>query len=451
MVLDKLGENLKNILNKISSSNKIDRELIEEIVKEIQKSLLNADVNVRLVLELTNEIKKKALKTEIKGLNKKEQLITLIYEELAKFLGDGKEFTPKEGQNKLLLIGLYGQGKTTTAGKLGVYFKNRGSKIALISLDVWRPAAYEQLKQLGNQRNIPVFGNPDKKNPIEIYKEFEEELKKYDLVIIDTAGRDNLTDELVEEIEEIYNYVNPTDTFLVMGADLGQNAGRQAEAFKEKLNITGVIITKLEGTGKGGGALTACTKINAPVRFIGTGEKIEELEKFNSEKFVSQLLGMGDISTLLEKAKIAIDEEKAKDMSYKLLKGEFDLNDLYEQLKAMKKMGSFSKLINLIPGLNSLKIDKNELEVQEKKMEIWKYAMNSMTRKEKKHPEIIDTSRLKRISTGSGVPIETIRELLKHYKQTKKLFKNINKENFNLENLDMKTLGKLAKKKGFKF
>lgn len=421
MVLDKLGDSLKNTLNKVKNSITVDRTLVEEIVKEIQKAMLASDVNVRLVLDLTKQIRDRAITENNETLNKKEHLVTIIYEEVAKFLGEGDEFELKEEQNRILLVGLYGQGKTTTSGKLGVYFKNRSKKVALISTDTWRPAAYEQLKQLGNQINIDVFGDPNLKNPNEIYSKFSKDLSKYDVVIIDSAGRDSLNEELITEISNLNSLVKPTDTFMVLGADVGQTAQKQAEMFKSELDITGVIITKMDGTGKGGGALSACSVAQAPVRFIGVGEKIEDFERFNSQRFVSSLLGMGDIESLLEKAKLAIDENKAQDIGAKMMSGEFDFDDLYEQLRAMKKMGSMSKIMNMIPGLGGMKIDNNMLNVQEDKMKKWKYIMDSMTKYERKNPKCLEVSRIKRISQGSGTSINDIRELIKHHKQTKKM------------------------------
>jgi signal recognition particle subunit SRP54 len=444
MVLDKFSSNLKNTLSKIKNSITVDRDLVNEIVKDIQKALLSSDVNVRLVLDITSKIKKRAIEEKNEALDKKEHLVTIIYEELSRVLGDGKEFELKpEIQNRILLVGLYGQGKTTTAGKLGLYFKNRGKKVALISTDTWRPAAFEQLKQLGERIEIKTFGEPSLKKPEEIYSKYKKELEEFEVVIIDSAGRDFLNDELVEEISNLNSIVEPTDTFLVIGADVGQTAQKQAEMFKEKLNITGVIITKLDGTAKGGGALSACYTANAPVKFIGVGEDIADLERFNSTRFVSELLGMGDIEKLLEKAKLAIDEEKAKEIGTKFLAGEFDLDDLYEQMKAMNKMGSMSKLLNLIPGVGSLGIDKNALKTQEEKMKKWKYAMDSMTKKERKDPSIINISRIKRIAAGSGTSTTNVRELLKQYKMMKKMtgmFKNpenmmnLEKEMGNMEN-----------------
>ena len=421
MVLDNLGSSLKSTLSKVKNTVTVDRELVEEIVKEIQKAMLSADVNVQLVLNLTKNIRKRAIEENNEQLSKKEHLITIIYEELASFLGTGEEFELQSGQNRILLVGLYGQGKTTTAGKLGVYFSNRNKSVALISTDTWRPAAYEQLRVLGEQIELPVYGGPSLKDPNEIYKKYEKDLSQYDVVIIDSAGRDSLNDELVEEIAGLKQVVDPTDIFYVLGADVGQTAQKQAEMFKSQINITGVVITKMDGTGKGGGALSACAVAEAPVRFIGTGERIEDLERFNSQRFVSELLGMGDIESLLEKAQVAIDEESAQKLQEKMMSGEFDLDDLSKQLDTMNKMGSFSKMLNMIPGMGNLNIDKSQLEVQEDKVKRWKYAMSSMTKYERKHPSEIDVSRIKRISKGSAVDVPEIRELLKHFKQTKKM------------------------------
>ena len=435
MVLDNLGSSLKNTLGKIKNTLTVDRNLVEEVVKEIQKALLASDVNVRLVLELTKNIRRRAIEENNAELTKKEHLITIIYEELSKFLGDGEEFVLKEGQNKIMLVGLYGQGKTTTAGKLGVYFKNRSKKVALISTDTWRPAAYEQLRVLGESIGVDVYGDETLKDPNKIYSKFEKDLEKYDVVIIDSAGRDSLNEELVEEIANLRDLVNPSDVFFVLGADVGQTAQKQAEMFKDQLEISGDVITKMDGTGKGGGALSACSTAEAPVRFIGVGEKIEDFERFHSEKFVSQLLGMGDIETLLEKAKLAIDEKSAEKLQEKMMSGNFDLDDLREQMKAMGKMGSFSKVLGMIPGMGGLNIDKNMLGAQEEKMKYWNYAMDSMTKYERQHPNELSTSRIKRISDGSGTSIENIRELLKHFKQTKKMM-NMFKDPSALEGMD---------------
>jgi signal recognition particle subunit SRP54 len=328
----------------------------------------------------------------------------------------------------------------------------RTKKVALISTDTWRPAAYDQLKQLGDKIEIQVFGDKTAKKPEEIYKKFKKELDKFEIVIIDSAGRDSLNKELVDEITDLNKIVDPTDTFLVMGADVGQTAQRQAEAFKDNLNVTGVIITKMDGTGKGGGALSACSIVEAPVRFIGVGEKTEDFERFNSEKFVSQLLGMGDIDTLLEKAKLAIDEDKARGMADRMMKGNFDLDDLYEQMGAMKKMGSMSKIMGMMPGMGGLKIDKSQMENQESKMKKWKFIMDSMTKYEKRNPEVIELSRIKRIAQGSGTQVSDLRELLKHFKQTKKMMTMLKDPGSmpDMDNMNPQEIMKMMKKSGMK-
>jgi signal recognition particle subunit SRP54 len=279
------------------------------------------------------------------------------------------------------------------------------------------------LQQLGKQINIDVFGNKQEKNPIKIYKAFEHELAKYDIVIIDTAGRDALSKELIEELDEINKTVNPDETLLVMSADVGQAAEKQAHAFHETCNIKGVIITKLDGTAKGGGALIACAVTGAPVKFIGIGEKVDAFEEFKPKNFVGRLLGMGDIEALLEKAKEAMTEEDAQDMGKKFLSGKFNLSDLYNQMQTLHKMGSLSKLMEMIPGMSQLQLPKDMIDVQEGKLQKWKYILNSCTKKELENPEIIDAQRIKRIAAGSGTKETEMRDLLKQYKQAKKMTK----------------------------
>jgi signal recognition particle subunit SRP54 len=425
MVLEKLGESLKATLEKIANAVFVDDKLINEFIKEIQRALLQSDVNVKLVFDLSTKIKKRALEEQTpKGLTKKEHVINIVYEELVSFLGgEGYKIEVNKKPFKIMLVGLFGSGKTTTAGKLANFFKKRAGGIAMIQLDMWRPAAYKQLLQLGTQINVTVFGDEKEKDPVKIYKKFEKELNNFDLVIIDTAGRDALSDELIEELNKINKIVNADERLLVVSADIGQAAEKQATAFHDTCNVTGVIITKMEGTAKGGGALSACSVTKAPVKFIGVGEKIADFEEFNPKGFVSRLLGMGDINALLEKAKDAISEEDAEDMSKKILKGEFNLIDLYDQMQAMKKMGPLSKVMELIPGMGQLKLPKEVLDVQEGKLEKWKFIMDSCTKEELEDPELISGNRIERIAKGSGVPAKEIRELIKQYRQSKKMMK----------------------------
>ncbi|RLE44087.1 signal recognition particle protein Srp19, partial [Candidatus Woesearchaeota archaeon] len=275
MVLEKLGTSLKNTLQKIARSVFVDEKLINELVKDIQRALLQSDVNVKLVFELSNKIKEKALKEETPGaLTKKEHLINIVYEELTKFLGGEKEevkFSEKK-PNKIVLVGLFGSGKTTTTGKLAKYFMKRGLKVALLGLDVHRPAAMDQIEQIGKQVNAQVFVERGEKDPVKIYKKFEPEFKKFDLLIIDTAGRDALSEDLIEELKRVNEVAHPDEILLVISADIGQAAQKQAEAFHSAGAITGVVVTKMDGTAKGGGALSACAVTGAPIKFIGTGE-----------------------------------------------------------------------------------------------------------------------------------------------------------------------------------
>lgn len=429
MVLDKLGSSLRDTLKKITNAMFVDETLINELVKDVQRALLQADVQVQLVFEIAKSLKER-LKNEKTppGISQKDHLVSILYDELAKLLGgEGRRIEPAaiklNKPYKLMLVGLFGTGKTTTCGKLAKYYSKRGFKVAMISTDTWRPAAFEQLKQVGAQINVPVFGNPKQKDPTKVFKEFESQFNQYDLIIIDTAGRDAVNEELITEIDAIYKTVQPHETILTLNADIGQAATKLAQTFHNSCHVGGVIISKLDGTAKGGGALSACKITGAPVMFIGVGEKVDDLEEFKPKNFVGQLLGMGDIEKLLEKATEALDAEATKDLSKRLIKGEFTLVDLYEQMEAMRKMGPLSKVMELIPGFSSVQMPKEALAVQEEKVKIWKYIMDSCTKEELADPSIMSITRINRVAVGSGRNEQEVRELLKHYKQSKKLVK----------------------------
>jgi signal recognition particle subunit SRP54 len=427
MALEKLGDSLKNTFGKLKNALFVDEKLVNEIIRDIQRSLLSSDVNVKLIFNLTNEIKQRILKEEPPaGLSKKDAAIKIVYDELVKFLGEDEDrILIKEKPTKIMLVGLFGSGKTTHAGKLGKYYAKRGYKVALISTDTWRPAAYEQLRQIGEKINVPVFGNPDEKDPVKLYQSFEKELAKFDVVIIDTAGRDALNDELIEELTALNQGITADERLLVISADIGQAAQKQAQTFHDTVGVTGIIVTKMDGTAKGGGALTACAVTDAKVKFIGVGERVDDLEKYDPKRFVSRLIGMGDLEGLLERAQSAITEEDAADMSQKLLSGDFNLIDMYSQMKSLKKMGSLSKLMKLIPGMGEMNIPKEMLDVQEGKIEIWRYIMDSCTKEELENPDVMDARRIERVAHGSGRTVDEVRELLKQYKQSKKMVKSI--------------------------
>lgn len=426
MVLDKLSGALKDTLKKIARVGLVDKRLIEELVKDIQRALLSSDVNVRLVFDLTKGIKERALNEKAPtGLTQKEYLIKIVYEELVKFLGEEKkEIIFSEKPTKIMLVGLFGSGKTTSSAKIANYFKKRGKKVALVGLDVHRPAAIDQIEQLGKQINVDVFSDKKEKNPVKIYNKFKNELAKYDLVIIDTAGRDALNDDLIEEIEDLNNVIKPTERILVISGDIGQAAQEQAEQFHKSVNITGVIATKMDGTARGGGSLVACAVSGAPIKFLGVGEKVDDIETFNPKGFVNRLLGMGDIEALLEKAE-ELDKDKVEDLGKKFLKGDFNFLDLYEQMSAMRKMGPLNKIVEMIPGFGGLKLPTDMIEGQEDKMKKWKFMLGSMTKGELEDPDILNGNRVDRVAKGSGATTHEVRELLKQYKQTKKLMKQM--------------------------
>ena len=443
MVLENLGAKLKETLSKVTGALFVDEKLVNELVKDIQKALLSADVNVKLVFDLTKTIKERALSEEAPGsIPKKDWLVKIVYEELAHFLGEDEfKLDIIKKPTKIMLVGLFGSGKTTTAGKLAKYFQKRGLRVALVGTDTWRPAALTQLEQIGHSISVPVFGDPHKKDPANIYSSFENKLADYDVVIIDSAGRDALSENLIKELQRLDAAVKPDYSMLVLSADVGQAAQRQAQAFHDACNVKGVIITKLDGTAKGGGALIACSVTGAKVAFIGVGEKIDDLEKFKPKNFVGRMLGMGDIEALLEKARHAISEEEARDITKRVLKGEFTLIDLYDQMQAMKKMGPISKVMEMIPGLGSLSIPKEALQVQQEKLERWKFIMDSCTKEELEEPEIISGPRVERIAKGSGSSVKDVRDLLKQHKQAKKMVKMLKGGN-------MKNMEKMVQRMG---
>ena len=452
MVLDKLSSGLKNTLKKIANAVFIDKKLVDDIVKDIQRNLLAADVNVQLVFDLSKKIKERALEEKApKGLDQREYLIKIVYEELVKFLGQEKKgIEIKKKPFKIMFVGLYGSGKTTTIGKIARYYSKRGNKVCAVGLDVHRPAAPEQLKQVCDQSKVKCFINKDEKNALNIWKQYEKEIKDYDLILIDTAGRDALSDDLIKEIKELNKTIGPDERVLVISADIGQAAQKQAEAFHESCDVTGVIVTKLDGTAKGGGALTGASVTDAKIKFVGVGEKADDLEEFNPEGFVSRLLGMGDIQALLEKAKEVMTEEQAEELGKKFLKGDFNFLDLYEQMQAMKKMGPLNKIVDLVPGMGKMNIPKEMLAVQDDKLKRWRYILDSCTKEELENPDILTRTRIDRIAKGSGTTAREVRELLKQYKQSKKLmrFMKPGKE-ANMDKLMRKFKGKMPK--GMKF
>ena len=412
-------DKIKDSISKFAKLGIADKTAVEALVKDIQRALIQSDVNVKLVFELSKNIKTKALKDNLPpGLTRREHVVNIVYEELVRFLGEKKADIKLEKQT-ILLLGLFGSGKTTTTAKIAKYYQKHGLTVGAISCDTWRPAAYEQLKALAKQINIDVYGDADEKDPVKIVKKGMKTLSAKDVIIIDSAGRSAVDDELADELKKIDKVIDANEKILVISGDIGQAAETQARTFNDLVGLTGVIVTKMDSSAKGGGALSACHAANVNVKFLGTGEKPEDIELYDPVRFVSRLLGMGDLETLIEKAKDAIDPEKAMD----IMKGDFDLNSFYDQIESTKKMGSMSKMMEMIPGMGNIKLPKDMLDVQEEKMGRWKFMMDSMTKKERSKPDILDKSRYARIATGSGTRPEEVRDLIKHYNQTKKMMK----------------------------
>ncbi|UCE36675.1 MAG: signal recognition particle protein [Thermoplasmata archaeon] len=424
MVLEGLGDSLKTTLRKIANAPHIDKELIKSVVKDIQRALLQADVNVQLVLGLTKEVEKRALtERPPAGMSSREHVIRIIYEELVNILGETKEVPLKK--QIILMVGLYGQGKTTTAGKLSKYFQKKGLKPALLAGDTHRPAAYDQLKQIADLVSVPFYGEPKAKKAVKVVKNGLKELSDNDVIIVDTSGRHSLEDDLIAEIKSIGKVTKPTEVLLVLDAAVGQQAGPQAKAFHEAVKITGVVLTKLDGTAKGGGALSAVSETEAPIVFIGTGEHINDLEKFEPPRFISRLLGMGDIQSLLEKAEEVVDKERAEETARKMLSGKFTLMEMREQLDMVSGMGPLKKVMSMLPFMPGVsdKISDMEMYQTQDRMQKFKVIMDSMTEEEMLNPKLIKSQRITRIARGSGCEPKDVKELLKYYNQTRKMIK----------------------------
>lgn len=422
MVLEELGGSLKASFNRLMASVTIDKKLIDQTVADIRRALIQSDVNLQVANGLADKIRIRALEESTpKGMSKREHVVKIVYDELVNLLG--RKFEPLKLEKKpsiVLMAGLLGSGKTTSTVKLAKYLQKQGRNVGVICADVYRPAALEQLLQLGKQVSIPVYGEKGNKNPLKIIDGGLKEFAKKDVIIVDTAGRYKQEEKLMAEIRQIGNRLRPDETILVIDATIGQQAKQQAEAFHRAVPIGSVLITKMDGTSKGGGALSACSVTGAQVKFIGMGEKIENLEMYNPDRFVSRLLGLGDLQTLLEKVKEA---DIKKESVEKIMEGKFTLQDFIEQIEGIGKIGPLSQIANMIPGFGAIKISKEKLDEQEAKMKVWKYIIQSMTKDERNDPSIIDGSRIKRIAKGSGKQEVEVRELINQYNSMKKMLK----------------------------
>jgi len=450
MALERFGSSIHDALRKIFRAPVVDEAAVKELVRDLQRALLQADVNVQLVLKISKNIEDRALKEKVPpGVSRREHVVKVVYDELTRFLGE-KPVSLKTEPGKrtvLMLVGIQGSGKTTNAAKIARYFQKRGLKTALICSDTYRPGAYAQLQQLANRINIPLYGEPQNKNSIDIALKGLKQFLNQDVVIIDTAGRHKEEKGLIEEMKTLEKAIKPDEVILVVDGTIGQQATIQAKAFHEATPIGSIFVTKLDGSARGGGALSAVAATGAPVKFISSGEKIEDIEPFVPSRFVGRLLGMGDLQSLIEKvreAEVQVPEKKMK----AFLSGKFTLTDMYEQFEAMKGMGPFKRLLKMIPGL-SYNIPDDMMEMAEDRLQKWRVIIQSMTPHERDDPKIFNASRIRRVARGSGTSEKEVKDLLQQYGMMKRMMKTLRRKRalplIGGKKISMDQLGKLEK------
>jgi len=433
-MFENLSDRLQDVVHKIKGYGKITEENISEMMREIRLSLLEADVNYKVVKEFTNNVKEKALGEEVnKSLNPGELFVKIVKDELTELLGG--ENTPLNVSGNpatLMLVGLQGSGKTTTIGKLANYLrKNNKKKPLLVACDVYRPAAIDQLKQIGKELNIEVYSE-GKGNPVEISKNAIKYAKDngYDYVLIDTAGRLQIDESLMEELDNIQKEVNPDETILVIDSMMGQDAINVINGFNDKIKLSGVILTKLDGDTRGGVALSVKHLTNLPIKFIGVSEKMDGLTPFYPERMASRILGMGDILSIVEQVQSEIDEKEAEKTAKKMMKGNFDLEDFLNQLNQIKKLGPLENILKLLPGAK--KMGLNKVNIDPKIMKRIEAIVLSMTPEERRNPSILKASRKKRIADGSGTTVTDVNRLLNQFEDMKKMMKMMSNGNFKM-------------------
>lgn len=423
-MLDNLSSRFQEIFKKVRGHGKLSEDNIKDALKEVKMSLLEADVNYKVVKEFIAKVKEKAIGTDVlKGINPGQQFIKIVNDELVELLG-GTNSRLTKGVRKptvIMLAGLQGAGKTTFAAKLGNFLKKQNEKVLLVAADVYRPAAIKQLQVLGEQTKIDVYSEEDTKDVVGICQRALDKAKTdgYSYMIIDTAGRLHIDQQLMEELENVRRITRPQEILLVVDAMIGQDAVNLAESFNNTLSIDGIVLTKFDGDTRGGAALSIKSVVGKPIKFIGVGEKIDDLELFHPERVVSRVLGMGDVVSLVEKAQNAIDEEDAKSLEEKIRTQKFDLNDFLKQLQNIKKLGSLGSILKLIPGMSQI----GDLAPAEKEMKKVEAIIQSMTFEERKKPEILKASRKQRIANGSGTQVADINRLLKQFEQMKSMMK----------------------------
>jgi signal recognition particle subunit SRP54 len=429
MALERLGSSLHEALKKLFRASVVDEAAVKELVRDVQRALLQADVNVQLVLDISKRIEERALKEKVpQGISRREHVIKVVYEELTRFLGEkAVPIKIEPGKREvIMLVGIQGSGKTTAAAKLAKYFLKRGLKPALICVDTYRPGAYAQLQQLASRINVSLYGDLKAKDPVKVALDGLKLFSDKDVIIIDTAGRHKEEQELIKEMKMLEQRIKPDEIALVIDGTIGQQAMLQAKAFNEATPIGSILVTKLDGSARGGGALSAVAATGAPIKFISTGEKVEDIEPFIPSRFVGRLLDMGDLETLIERvreAEIKVPEKKAK----AILSGKFTLTDMYEQFEAMRGMGPFQKLLKMLPGM-SYDIPEDMVNMAQDRLEKWRVMIQSMTPEEKDNPKAFNASRIRRVAKGSGTSEKEVKELLKQYVMMRRMLKTLRRQ-----------------------
>ena len=428
MIFEGLSDKLQNAFGKLRSKGKLTEADVKTAMREVKMALLEADVNFKVVKDFVKVVQERCVGEEVlKSLTPGQMVVKIVNEELTALMGDVQSkltYSPQP-PTVIMMVGLQGAGKTTTSGKLGGYLKKDGKSPLLVACDVYRPAAIKQLQVVGEKLDLPVFAMGDQVSPVEIAKKALEHAKSHsnDVVIIDTAGRLHVDEALMQELKDIKTQVNPQEILLVVDSMTGQDAVNVSESFNEILGIDGVVLTKLDGDTRGGAALSIRAVTQKPIKFIGMGEKLDNLEPFYPDRMASRILGMGDVLSLIEKAESALDMEKAKELGQKLKKNEMDFEDFLMQLEQVQNLGPLDKLLELVPGMGNIKGQIGDLDSKGKEINRTKAIIQSMTLEERRNPQILNASRKKRIARGSGTSVQDVNRLIKQFNEMKKMMK----------------------------